>query len=371
MSRQPPGFKLRWPLLPLSDQDRHNVMRQLGVIMSELTQLPMDQIGSLFEDDQGNFYTGECLSPSLLWQSRDSLETIIDRGPFSGEEQYLESLISTYKAHAHELFMNPHAFFAPLPDSLEYPTWDSYRFAAFRWNDYVAVGNKVESSKNRLAYCIAGQFLRNMIPHLSTAHRGYTLSHPDLHLGNIFVDDNLNITCIIDWGSTTSGPITELLATPGLPSSTFPPPKSQVDAFRLGLNQGCEAISPDDWKKSERIWYFSRLVRLLSKQDYAIFKGLYEHVYGTGAVDYPRMFHERAQHEDNRKLYAELCEDDTPEEEVKEYEEAVFASAEEKKCDNLSVARKLTLMSEMNPGFVADRRLWKWIEGALEPRGSM
>lgn len=30
-----------------------------------------------------------------------------------------------------------------------------------------------------------------------------------------------------------------------------------------------------------------------------------------------------------------------------------------------AVARKLTLMSEMNPYFVADARLWRWIEGAL------
>lgn len=34
--------------------------------------------------------------------------------------------------------------------------------------------------------------------------------------------------------------------------------------------------------------------------------------------------------------------------------------------DRLAVARKLTVMSEMNPGFIRDRRLWRWIEGALK-----
>jgi hypothetical protein len=63
--------------------------------------------------------------------------------------------------------------------------------------------------------------MREMIPILggdsdSDTCRGYPLGHPDLHLGNIFVDDDLNITCIVDWGSASTVPLPELLSAPGL-----------------------------------------------------------------------------------------------------------------------------------------------------------
>ncbi|KAJ3535793.1 hypothetical protein NM208_g6986 [Fusarium decemcellulare] len=370
VSREPPGYKLPWSLLPLSEENRQAIMRKLGTIMSRLFKIRFEKIGSIFEDGHGDFRIGECLSPSLLWQWRDSIEEGLDRGPFSTEAEYLKSLISAFTSHAKELVMNPHAFFAPIPESLDYPTWESYRAAGGRWNDFVAIGDRIESSRNRLSYCIAGQFLQDMIPKLSsTTKGGYTLSHPDLHLGNIFVDEDLNITCIIDWGSATSGPIAELLATPGLAGSSLPPSRAQIDAFRSSFTtEGATNIAPDDWKKGEMMWYFSRLIRLLSKQDYDLFRTLYELAYevkDSRSVDYPHLFHDRAQQEENKQLFSELQEDDLTEDEIKIKEEAAFFLAEEKKSDSLAVARKLTLMSEMNKGFVADRRLWRWIEDAL------
>jgi hypothetical protein len=187
-------------------------MSQLGAIMSELSDHHFGKIGSIFNDGNGSYFVGECLSPSLTWQERDSLE--LDRGPFNEERDYLISLILAFTSHAQELPLTPHTFFAPVPDMLDYKSIVSYRTAARRWNDFVAVGQKVDHSKNLLFYCIAGQFLREMIPHISSSARNsFTLSHPDLNLGNLYVDDNFNITCIIDWSSASSGPITELLAT--------------------------------------------------------------------------------------------------------------------------------------------------------------
>lgn len=55
--------------------------------MSRLSNVRFDKIGSLFEDD-GGFSVGECLSPVLTWQSRDSIEAEIDRGLFPKEEDY-------------------------------------------------------------------------------------------------------------------------------------------------------------------------------------------------------------------------------------------------------------------------------------------
>ncbi|KAI3316650.1 kinase-like domain-containing protein [Xylariaceae sp. AK1471] len=374
-SSQPWQYDFSRSLLPLSDQDRHKIIRQLGVIMSRLLEVRFDRIGSIFEDGQGNFLVGECLSPALIWQWRDTIEEVIHRGPFSEDKQYFNSLISAFTSHAKELVMAPRAFFAPVPSPPEYPTLNSFLAATRRWNDFVTVGGKLENSKNRLDYCIAGHFLYNMIPCLSTpASSSFTISHPDLHAGNIFVDEDLNITCIIDWASTTTGPIIELLSTPGLAGSTLPPSSSLINTLRSSFNVGGIKIDSDNWKKAEAVWYFARLVRLLSRQDYKLFKSLYERVNFTEdqrvaeSVDYARLFHTQAQLEANKELLAELRQDDVSEAEIKELEDAEFhLTREKKRLSSLAVARKLTLMSEMNSGFVADAKLWRWIENALRP----
>lgn len=76
-------------------------MSQLGVIMSELSDHHFSEIGSIFTDEKGSYIVGECLSPALTWQERDSLE--LDRGPFREEHDYLVSLISAFTSHAKEL----------------------------------------------------------------------------------------------------------------------------------------------------------------------------------------------------------------------------------------------------------------------------
>lgn len=187
-------------LRPLSEKDKESVMRQLGAIVSQLSRFRLDKIGSLFENGPGNYTVGECLCPPLTWQQRDSLDDI-DRGPFDSERAYFEALISAYVRHVQELPMTPHASFAPIPDTAEYASWSSYAAAMARWNDFVAVGQKIDHSNNRLAYCIAGQLMRDMIPSLCSTEGlvtgGFPLIHPDLHFGKIFVDEDLHITCVI------------------------------------------------------------------------------------------------------------------------------------------------------------------------------
>ncbi len=367
ISRQTPGYPSLRPLLPMPDSMREKVMKQLGSIMAQLSMLRFDMIGSLFEDSDGRYVVGECLSPALLWQRRDSLEGI-ERGPFLREDQYLDSLVSAFTFHATELELTPHAFFAPIPDYSEYSTWASYRAAVRRWNDFVAIGAKIESSKNRLSYSLAGQFLREMIPHLCASRSNFTLSHPDLHLGNIFVDDGFNITCIIDWGSASFGPITELLSTPGLGKSVHPPSKRFTRAFRSGFSPECQ-LGSEYWEQADMMWYFSRLVRLLSTQDYMLFQALYKLVYKAGG-DVPqitRLFEERAAELDNQQLLATLCADDYTESEIKQEEDAAFGSPKFDTSDSRAVARKLTIMSELNHEFFPGSKLWRWIEQALEP----
>lgn len=342
-------------------------MNQLGVIMSRLSMVHFDKIGSLFEDNDGGFSVRECLSPVLTWQSRDSLETEIDRGPFSQEDCYLRSLISAFVSHAEELPLSPYLFFSPLPKPVDYLTWDSYKAAVDRRSDFIVIGDKLEGSNNRLDYFIAGQILEEMVPLLLSQSTDFTISHPDLHVGNVFVDEELNVTCIIDWGSTTIGPVTELLSTPGLGGPSKPPSSSLVASFQSGFSQEPRNVEQDMWDRAEMMWYFSRLVRLLSGQDLLLFQMLYELVYKhkietmSDPIDYGRLFHERAMLPSNKLLLSRLSEDDLPDEDVKEREKDVFSDS---KSDRLAVARKLTLMSELNPGFVGDKRLWRWLEDA-------
>jgi hypothetical protein len=76
------------------------------------------------------------------------------------------------------------------------------------------------------------------------------------------------------------------------------------------------------------------------------------------------LFHERAKSDENQKLLSKLQQEDLTLEELQEEERACFPPSRTVNSDAVAVARKLTLMSEMNPGFLADRRLWQWIEDA-------
>ncbi|PNP39642.1 hypothetical protein TGAMA5MH_08460 [Trichoderma gamsii] len=363
------------PPLPISDDCRNKVMRQLGSIMAELSDHRFAKIDSLIKNGGGDHIVGECLSPCLTWQERDSLD--LDREPFHQEQDYLVSLISAFTSHARELPFAPHIFYAPVPDNLHYKTTDSYRMASRRWNDFVAIGQKIDHSKNRLLYCIAGQFLVETISHLiSGFESSFTLSHPDLHVGNFYVDDDLNITCIIDWSSTSTGPIAELLATPGLGGSARPPSESLTTGFRAGFGQrstriGLELSRSKLWQVSDNMWFFSRLVRLLSKNDYAHFRRLFELTHQPGAEEKDILYlvHERAKSDENQKLLAELQEDDMTTAEIQEQERIAISSTRRASSDALAIARKLTLMSEMNPAFLANHVLWQWVEEALKQDG--
>ncbi|KAH7127330.1 hypothetical protein EDB81DRAFT_907510 [Dactylonectria macrodidyma] len=345
----------RQPPLPMTDRDREKAIFQLEYIMSSLSEIHLDKIELLFEakDDDSNYFIGECLSPSPIWQWRDTFEGI-HRGPFHQESEYFSSQISAFVAHAKELPLTPHSFFTPLPDAFEYPSWASYCVAAHRRGTFCWVGDKMESSKNRLSYCIAGQPLQQMIPSLAshtTRGGGFVLSHPDLHVGNLFVDENFNITSIIDWGSVSSGPLSELLASPGFSGPTTPPTISRVAAFRDGFCRG-----------GEMMWRFSRLVRLLSGHDYTLFKALYELVH-KNPEDIPRLFHDQSTQGYAPELLAKLREDD-------EEDEEDDGGGHDEMPKELAIAGKLTLMSEMNPSFVADKTLWLWIENALDQANS-
>ncbi|KAH7309125.1 hypothetical protein B0I35DRAFT_441487 [Stachybotrys elegans] len=354
----------------IPEENRKKVLTQLGVIMSELSEHRFDKIGSLFQDEEGNYVVGECLAPPFIVEERDSLD--IERGPFKQECDYLTSLVEAVKLHAQKLPLEPYLFFAPSLRHTDYDSVESYWEASSRCSEFVAVGQKAAQSKNMLHYIIAGQLLHEMIPQLSSDVEGsFVLSHPDMYSGNIFVDDEFNITCIIGWGATSTGPITQLLAPMSLAWLGGTLSEARTEAYWSGLTQrqlAPELQCPKLRDTSKRICYFTILVRCPSPHDYSYFKQLFELVYNTNAEEAADgkgivgLFHERANLPENKQLFAKLLENDISAEEVAEGERLFFSCKRAvMRADGMAVARKLTLMSEMNPCFIADKRLWRWV----------
>lgn len=248
-------------LRPLSDAGKEKIMRQLGELVYELSRLRLEKLGSLLKEADG-YVVKECLAPGFVWRGRDSLDT--DRGPFNGESAYYESLASTTRMHAQELPMKTHLFSAPVPTPSEFSNWTSYLSATDRWNDFAKVGGKIDGSKNRLDYCIVSELAKEMILELNrgTASGGFPIRHPDLSVNNIFVDDDLHISCIIDWGFASSVPLIELVAVPGMPYPRCRAGPSLAAAFKGGFEGKGGHIEPQLWEDSEKIWHFQRLVSM-------------------------------------------------------------------------------------------------------------
>ncbi|KAF8851886.1 hypothetical protein BDZ45DRAFT_131931 [Acephala macrosclerotiorum] len=356
----------------LRKTSKEKILTQLGTITSQLLNLRFDKIGSLFEED-GEYRVEECLSPALIWHRRDSLGGDVARGPFQRDHEYYDSLVSAFLLHVKELPLEQHAFFAPIPELKKFETFPSYRSAVSRWNDFVTVGSKIDNSKNRLDYCIAGHFLRKMIPAidrqlfatLGNFETGFPLYHPDLSMGNIFVDDDFNITCIIDWAFSSTVPISTLFMTPGLPH-----PRDQINAtlastFRASFPhpffQGHDIkIGPEFWKSTRQAWLFTRLVTLDGLQDYRYFTELYASVYSPDdEINIPMLFKDVQKEKQFVELARTLAEDDLSESKIQRDEEDYFRFSD---SGRQAIARKLTIVTELSKSFVADERLWRWIE---------
>ena len=351
----------------LSDAGKKIIMRQLGEIVYELSRLRLDKIGSLFEETNG-YVVEECLAPGFVWRGRDSLD--IDRSPFDRELAYYESLISATKMHAQELPMETHLFSAPIPTPSEFSNWTSYQTAADRWNDFAKVGGKIDSGKNRLDYCILSGLVKEMIPKFTRdtpSSGGFPIRHPDLSVNNIFVDDDLRITCIIDWGFVSSVPFAELLAVPGMPYPRCQSGPSLVAAFEDGFEGKGGHVDPQLWEDAEKLWHFQRLVFIDSLQNYPHFEELYNLVYKADQpIDIGALFRQQYALESNQKELVLLSEEDQCVADIEREEREYFSHRRFLGSIREAVARKLTVMAELNPAMVADRRLWHWIEAMFD-----
>ncbi|KAM5341504.1 hypothetical protein ACJ41O_014535 [Fusarium nematophilum] len=365
------------PARVLTEEEKEKIMRQLGSYARQLFDIRFPTIGSLFEGDEG-YYIDECLSPRHVLQDRGTIEDL-PRGPFHNDADYYFSLATALHLHAEQLPMGHHVLRAPVPVPEEYPNFAKYYTATDRWNDFVTLGGMVDSSMNRLQYCLASHLLRDsIIPRMvfpaSQSAPGFPLHHHDISLQNLFVDDDLSITCVIDWAFSSTVPPAQLLAPPGLPHprdlvSDLP----LVGAFRSGFETenkkigGC-IIEPNFWKVGHMVSHFMRLVNQDALQDYDHLGALCVLAQGTvtpgdDTNSLPAMLAARATAQDALALAGELAVDDEPESEVcrreTEYFDAVGA-------ERLALAHKVTLAAKMNPQFVADGRLWRWIDAVME-----
>lgn len=82
--------------------------------------------------------------------------------------------------------------------------------------------------------------------------------------------------------------------------------------------------------------------------------------------DIAALFRQQYALESNQKKMALLSEEDRCVADVEREEREYFFSKQDVKRCREAVARKLTVMAELNPAMVADRRLWHWIERVFD-----
>ena len=378
----------------MSHEQKTKIIFQLGVITWQLSRLCFDQAGSLFEED-GEFQIKTCLSRGLLLNGRHSLGDF-NRGPFKSEKDYYEAHVSAFLEHVKYLQLGHHCFFAPIPARNEYDDYAGFRKASDWWSDFVTVQSKIDGSDNRTDYVIAEEMLSEMITRwtddvskflLNDRKHRFSIHHPDFSVDNIFVDEDFNITCIIDWAFCSSVPLSMLLTAPGLPQSRYEVDVSLLPAFENGFRYALQENTQRENIETEMtlcrtlscsrpMWLLSRILNFDSTTDYHLFKALWDSI-GNHDQDISEFFRSRQSSQQYISLRNELKEDDQTTEQVARLEREYFRDD----IWRLAIARKLTLISQwslryhrsLTHGirgngniFVADKKLWAWIDNCLK-----
>ncbi|OJD12882.1 hypothetical protein AJ78_06597 [Emergomyces pasteurianus Ep9510] len=387
------GFPLscRWEIMTYKEKAK--ILDQLGAITWQLSRLRFSHIGSLYEDETG-LHVKSCLSRGLLTHARHSLKHL-NRGPFPVVADYFNALLSAFSEHAKYLPLRPHCLFAPVPLQSEYIDFPQYKGACDRWNDFVILGAKIDSSANRLDYTIAGDLLSKILPEwladIPDLHGGtpdsFPLHHPDINVNNIFVDDKYQITCLIDWAFSSTVPSSVLLTVPGLPQSRDELDQPLAAAFEKGLKRvAYDALRPEELHEYHRLcqilqcsrlmWLFSRLLCFDSIADFKLFREIWRVM--DPHRNLRQEFRLRQSFFNYRQLYEEIRQEDRTAEQISCDEKNYFKNRSQLE---LSIARKLTLVSDWSSRygkppssrirvngdvFVADKRLWLWIDTWLE-----
>ena len=365
----------------IETSSKAKILSQLGGITWKLSQLQFNKIGSLFENE--SFEIKECLSRGHILHGRYSLE--IPRGPFTSKEKFYDSLISAFSEQAEILQLSHHCFVAPVPSRHDYESSRQYERAVDLWNDFITVGGKTDSSDNRLDYIIAGDALREIVQKLeppTVNHEKFPLCHPDLSVNNIYVDDDYNITCIIDWAFASSVPESMLLAMPGLPQY-----RDEIGSeLHLPFIDGFIAAIPgsmeerlingyrDSLERGQVPWRLSQLLNLDSIDDYTLFATVWRFAHRP-EEDLGQYFLQQRSSPHYTLLYNEVQQEDQPVSKIEKDEKDYFRNKDLRN----TIAKKLMLMSKWKAQyavnhsprlrkdmFVASAKLWKWIQRFMQ-----
>lgn len=287
-------------------------------------------------------------------------------------------------------------FLRPIPLQ-EYVDFSRYKDACGKWNDFVILGDKIDCSPNRLDYVVVADLLSEIVaewlketPSICARSwhlRHFPLHHPDLSVNNVFINDQYQITCVIDWGFSSTVPLPVLLAAPGLPQTRDRLDNALASAFDDGFRLAAlNAPRDEDLQEyqylcemvqhSRRIWSASRLLEFSSTEDFNLFRELWRSIGPTDRA-FSDEFRIRRAASHYRRLYEETAEDDPAAERVSRYEGQWFNYRGQL---NLMISRKLTLISDWRSrydrptaqirrtgdAFVAGRGLWQWIGLCLE-----
>ncbi|PWI65464.1 hypothetical protein PCL_07065 [Purpureocillium lilacinum] len=234
--------------------------------------------------------------------------------------------------------MGYHILLAPTPAPQEYRSFSEFYTAQMLWNDYAAVGDKTESSGNRLT------------------------------TQNIFVDEHFNTTCIIDWAFASTVPHAQLYATPGLPHPRDPVTDQRlVDSFRSGFTDGGESSSimllgvvPEAayWKVGEAVSRFMLLDRFDALQDYRLLEELHtiirDHITSEKDSLQGRLV-EISTRPEILDLAEALKSEDEPESDVKRHEIQYVNSVGQ---DRFVLAQKITDLSYYELFFILQKAVW-------------
>ena len=310
----------------------------------------------------------------------------IPRGPFSSEIAYLNAHITAYLEHVQYYPLNPHCFLAPIPNIEDYNNdRASFYRASDLWNDFVTHQLKTDCCVNRTDYTVVANILSDrlikwfdkvMQDSAQSCERRFAIQHPDSSVDNIYIDEECNVTCLIDWEYCTTVPLAMTTTAPGLPQHRDELSPSLISAFEAGFRNALDSDqSSIDYStkqflasclsRTHPLWLFTRITNLDSKGDYHLFTSLWNQV-GDPNKSVEELFHVQQALPVYKALHQELKENDGTEEEIAR-EESKFWMKDK------ALARKMTLVSEWSARyegsrlrsngsvFVADKRLWKWI----------
>ncbi|ATY61978.1 kinase-like domain [Cordyceps militaris] len=318
------------------------VMGRLGELCFDLSNLRFDKIGSIQERD-GLVGLNQVLSPAFMLQDRHRIAMY--RGPFATDQDYYRALAEAFLGQVQDLSMSHHLFCSPCPELAAYPDAESYRIVVDLWSDFVTVDDKIDSGENRIQYHTAGKLVQDVIPQLCASQStGFPIGHADLKSSNIFVDEDCNITCIINWKYSSTMPLGQLLIAPGLADRQGQPSAEDRAAFRIGFEAaalGPIPRSPVSWILTDVLWHYLRWTHLDTYDDYRHFAALFSLHPEFAARDPLRLIEELQARSDIREARQHLAAGECEPSDIKSNEDLYFES-----CDDgerrRRVAEKLT-----------------------------